>query len=193
VSHYVVVPLASPRARIAVLLVVVVALALAAHFSGLTESLTRARIAEIASSWGLAGIAAYVVLFALGELVQLPGAIFVLAAVAAYGPYVGTAVAYVGMNAAALAVFVFGRRIAGSALAEIEHPRVRALVREVAERPIRAAAFARGVLFVLPGVGYALALSSIRLREYVVGSAIGLVVPTLLAGVLGEWVLSLVS
>jgi uncharacterized membrane protein YdjX (TVP38/TMEM64 family) len=183
----------SPRVRIALLVSIVVALAAIGHFSGLADGLTRERIAAIASSWGVAGVVLYCALFAIGELVQLPGVIFVLAAVAAYGPYAGTFVAYLGMNAAALAVFVFGRRVAGSALAEIEHPRVRALVREVAERPIRAVAFARGVLFVLPGIGYALALSSVRLRDYLIGSAIGLVVPTLLTGVLGEWALRLMS
>jgi uncharacterized membrane protein YdjX (TVP38/TMEM64 family) len=173
--------------------VVVIALAALAHLSGLAESVTRERIAAIATSWGATGVLAYCAMFAIGELMQLPGALFVLAAVAAYGPCTGTLVAYLGMNAAALAVFLFGRRLAGSALAEIDHPRVKALIREVADRPIRAVAFARGVLFVLPGVGYALALSSVRLRDYAIGSAIGLVVPTLLAGALGEWALSLVS
>jgi len=178
--------------RIVLLVAVVGTLAAAAHFSGIASSLTRERITAIADAWGALGVAAYVALFAVAEILQLPGAIFVIAAVAAYGPWMGTLVAYVGMNVASMAVFVFGRVIAGSALAEVTHPRVKALMAEVERAPIRTTILARGVFFVLPGIGYALALSSVRFRHYVLGSAIGLVVPSLLAAVLGEWALSLV-
>ena len=171
---------------------IVIALAATAHFSGLASSITRERIEELALSWGLLGVLGYIAAFAVGEILQLPGAIFVIAAVAAYGPWLGTAIAYVGMNVASIAVFVFGRIIAGRALTEIAHPRVKQLMTEVDRAPIRTAIIARGILFVLPGIGYALALSSIRLSDYIVGSAIGLVVPSVLAALLGEWALSLV-
>jgi len=182
----------SPKLRIALLVSIVIALAAAAHFSGLASSLTRQRIEELALSWGWLGIVGYVAAFAVGEILQLPGALFVVAAVAAYGPWLGTAIAYVGMNVASVAVFLFGRLVAGRALTEITHPRVKQLMTEVDRAPIRTAVIARGVLFVLPGIGYALALSSIRLRHYVIGSAIGLIIPAALAALLGEWALSLV-
>ena len=189
-------PSAKARAaklRIALLVVVIVVLALVAHLTGLAEAVTRERVEELASSWGVVGFALYVAAFAVGEIMQLPGVVFVVAAVAAYGPWLGTGAAYVGMFAASLAVFLFGRVVAGKALAEVEHPRVRALVSRIDRAPISTVAFMRGVLFVLPGIGYACALSPIRFRDYAIGSAIGLVVPTVLAGVLGEWALSFLS
>jgi uncharacterized membrane protein YdjX (TVP38/TMEM64 family) len=183
----------SPTVRITILVILVVGLAAAAHFSGVASSLTRERVAALAQSWGALGVVGYVALFAVGEILQLPGAVFVVAAIAAYGPWLGTAIAYVGMNVASIAVFGFGRLVAGRALAEVTHPRVKALVREVEARPIRTAFVARGVLFVLPGIGYALALSPIRFRDYVIGSAMGLAIPSLLAAVLGEGLLRLVA
>ncbi len=171
----------------------VVALAAIGHFSGIASSLTRERVTEIATSSGVLGVAVYLVLFAVAEIMQLPGAVFVIAAIAAYGPWLGTLVAYLGMNLASVAVFFFGRFVAGRALTEVTHPRVKALVQEVERAPIRTTVIARGVFFVLPGIGYALALSSIRARDYVIGSAIGLLVPSLLAALLGEWALSLLS
>ena len=183
----------SPKVRIALLVAAVLALGAAGHFAGLTETITRPHIQELATSWGALGLVLFVVAFALGEILQLPGVVFVVAAVAAYGPWLGTVAAYLGMLAASVAVFTFGRAIAGRALAEIEHPRVRAIMARVDRAPIRTVAFLRGVLFVLPGIGYACALSSIRFRDYLLGSAIGLVVPALIAAVLGEWVLSLLA
>jgi uncharacterized membrane protein YdjX (TVP38/TMEM64 family) len=183
---------APPVVRIAILVAVVLALALAAQLSGLTAWLTRERVQALAEHWGVLGVLAYVVLFALAEIAQLPGALFVLAAVAAYGPWSGALIAYFGMNVASLATFLFGRAVAGRALVEVTHPRVKALVAQIEHTPVRSTAFARGVLFVLPGIGYALALSPVRVRDYVLGSAIGLVVPTLLAAVGGAWLLSLV-
>jgi uncharacterized membrane protein YdjX (TVP38/TMEM64 family) len=179
--------------RIALLVVLVVALAFAAHASGLASSLSREHVIEIAQAWGMLGVVIYVVVFAAAEIVQLPGAVFVIAAVAAYGPWFGTFVAYVGMNVASVAVFLFGRLVAGQALTEITHPRVKALMAQVDRAPIRTAFLARGVFFVLPGMGYALALSSIRLRDFVIGSAIGLAIPSMLTGLLGEWALRLLA
>lgn len=180
----------SPRARIALLVALVIALAIAAHVSGLASSLTRERVVEIAEASGNVGVGLYLLVFAIAEIMQLPGAVFVLAAVAAYGPWFGTFIAYVGMNVASLAVFLFGRLVAGQALAELAHPRVKALMSQVEHAPIRTAFLARGVFFVLPGMGYALALSSIRLRDYLIGSALGLAIPSALTGALGEWTLS---
>ena len=42
----------------------------------------------------------------------------------------------------------------------------------------------RSVLFLSPSINYALALSSISLEVFMIGSAIGLVTPLTLAGVL---------
>jgi uncharacterized membrane protein YdjX (TVP38/TMEM64 family) len=183
----------SPKLRIALLVLVLVLLGAVAHGTGLTESVTRERVQEIATSWGAAGLALYVVGFSIVEILQLPGVIFVVAAIAAYGPWIGTAAAYLGMLGASITVFLFGRLVAGRALAEVEHPRVRALMSRVDARPIATVVFLRGVLFMLPGIGYACALSSIRFRDYVIGSAIGLVVPSVLAAVLGEWALSFLA
>ncbi len=180
----------SPKLRIAALVSVVVTLTACAHLSGLGAAVTRESIQQMATGWGNLGVALYLTAFSVGEVLQLPGVIFVLAAVAAYGPWVGTVVSYFGMLGASTTVFLFGRMIAGRALAEVEHPRVRALMRHVDRAPIATVAFLRGVLFVLPGVSYACALSSIRLRDYVIGSAIGLVVPSVITGALGEWALS---
>lgn len=183
----------SPKVRIALLVSVVLLLGATAHFSGLAEAVTRERVQELATSWGAPGLALYVVAFSVGEIMQLPGVIFVVAAVAAYGPWLGTLAAYLGMLSASITVFLFGRLVAGRALAEVEHPRVRALMAQVDRAPIRTVAFMRGILFVLPGIGYACAVSSVRFRDYVAGSAIGLVVPSVIAAVLGEWALSFLS
>ena len=183
----------SPRARIALLVVVVIGLVAGAHFSGVASLLTRERVAGIAESWGALGVVIYLVLCAIGEVLQLPGAVFVVAAIAAYGPWLGTAIAYLGMNVASVAVFLFGRLVAGRALTELTHPRVKALMEQIDRAPIRTVFLARGVLFVLPGIGYALALSSVRFRDFVIGSALGLTIPSVIAAALGEWALSLVG
>lgn len=179
----------SPTVRITILVIIVLGLAALAHFSGISSWLSRDRVAAIAAEWGALGIVVYIVLFAVAEIMQLPGAIFVVAAVAAYGLWFGTLIAYIGMNVASMAVFGFARGIAGRALSEVSHPRVQALMREVDRKPIRTAFVARGILFVLPGIGYALALSSIRFRDYVIGSAMGLAIPSAITALASEWLM----
>lgn len=180
----------SPAARITLLVVIVVALAVAAQLSGLAALVTRERVESIARSSGVLGFLAYLVLASLGEIAQLPGVIFVVAAVAAYGPWLGTLAAYAGMLGACCSVFLFGRLVGGRALTEIDNPRVVALMARIERHPIRSVAFARAALFMLPGVGYALALSPVRFWQYAVGSAIGLWVPIVLGALLAEGLLT---
>ena len=45
------------------------------------------------------------------------------------------------------------------------------------------------MLWMAPPLNYALAMSKLRFREYIIGSAIGLVIPIALVSLLFEWFL----
>lgn len=178
----------SPKVRIALLLALIALAVVVAHATGFADEITPERLREIATSCGALGAIALIAGFALGEIVQLPGVVFVAAALAAYGPWMGTGVAYLGMLAACVASFAVGRLVAGGAAEEIVHPRVRLWTERAARAPVTTVALVRAFLFVLPGTGYAFSVSSIRFRDHAIGSAIGLVVPALIAGAIGGWV-----
>ncbi|MGZ3441569.1 MAG: VTT domain-containing protein, partial [Polyangia bacterium] len=106
----------------------------------------------------------------------------------AWGRVGGGALSYVAALVSVSLGFAVVRAIGGQPLATIERPRVRALLARLDQRPILTVALLRLFLWVAPALNYALALSSVRYRDYAIGSALGLALPMALAAALfGVW------
>jgi uncharacterized membrane protein YdjX (TVP38/TMEM64 family) len=119
----------------------------------------------------------------------VPGLVFVAAAVLVWGRIAGAALAYGGALVAVSFSFAVVRAIGGQPLGELKQKWVRATLAQLDKRPIRTVALLRLVLWIAPALNYALALSPIRYREYVIGSAIGLVLPVGTAAAFLEFLL----
>ena len=145
------------------------------------------RQVETAGGWG---VLFYVVTFVIGELVHIPGMVFVAASILAYGRYAGFFVGLLGAVCAVVVSFLFVRADGGNLLTEIDHPFVKRMMARLDERPVATVLELRSFLWLAPPLNYALAMSSIRFGDYLVGSTLGLVVPVLAAGFLFEWLFS---
>jgi uncharacterized membrane protein YdjX (TVP38/TMEM64 family) len=160
--------------RLGVLVVLVVGLVFAAHASGLTAHLRtgelRSRMAA-AGAWGPVG---YVAAFSAGELAHVPGWVFITAAVVSYGLLRGATLAFVGAMVSLSVSFAVVRGVGGKQLAAIRWQFVRRMLAHLDERPIRTVALLRLVFSMSPQLNYGLALSSVRWRDYLIGSALGL-------------------
>jgi|EndMetStandDraft_6_1072998.scaffolds.fasta_scaffold16836_3 uncharacterized membrane protein YdjX (TVP38/TMEM64 family)/rhodanese-related sulfurtransferase len=122
----------------------------------------------------------HVVLFALGTIVFLPGAIFGLAGGLLFGPLWGTILNLAGAMLGATAAFVVGRFVAADRVRGWAGPHLRRLVDGVEAEGWRFVAFVRLVpLFPFNLTNYALGLTRISLRDYVVASAVCMVPGTL--------------
>jgi uncharacterized membrane protein YdjX (TVP38/TMEM64 family) len=169
----------SPR-RIAILVTLVAALIAAAWLSGVRAQLSLDNIHALTARCGTVGVLAFVALFAAAHLAHLPGLVFVAAAVVSWGQLLGGLVAWLGAVAAMSLSFVVVRAIGGKAPEKISRPRIEQLLQTLDRRPIRTVMLLRIVVWVNPSVTVALALSRVRFRDFVLGSAAGLVAPILL-------------
>jgi uncharacterized membrane protein YdjX (TVP38/TMEM64 family) len=126
------------------------------------------------------GLAIFVTLFALGNLAQIPGWIFLGAAVLALGAGWGVAVTYLAACISCLLTFFVVRLVGGDALRGLGGKRVAWLFGQLDARPIRSVLLLRMMLQTLPALNYALALSGVRFRDYAVGTLLGLPLPLIL-------------
>jgi uncharacterized membrane protein YdjX (TVP38/TMEM64 family) len=184
-------PVASPRRwlRLVLLAAILVGLYIGARSAGWLERFDLEAVRAAVSDAGALGIVLYVLAFALGVLLQVPGMVFVGAAVLAYGRAVGYVVALGGAIFAVCLSFAFVRAVGGQPLGSVQRPFIRRLLARLEAKPIRTLAVMRVFLFISPPVTYALALSSIRFRDYAAGSALGLVIPTAVVTWTLDWVL----
>jgi uncharacterized membrane protein YdjX (TVP38/TMEM64 family) len=172
--------------RLVILGVVLVALLLVAHLTGLTASFSQARVRTLIQSTGKWGMLLFIAAFAIGELLHIPGLVFVGAAVVAFGRVRGGILSYAGAVVSISVTFAFIRAVGGQPLGTIRNQRVQALLARLDQRPILTVALLRLITWLTPAINYGLALSSVRFRDYFIGSAVGLVVPiALLAALMG--------
>jgi len=176
--------------RLGILTLVVIASGVVAHLTGMTEYMTREHVRELIVGLGPLGVVVFVALFVVGELAHVPGWVFIGASILAYGRVTGGIVGYLGALAAVAVAFVVVRGIGGQALSAIRRPFFVRVLAQVDRRPIATVTVLRILLIMTPALTYALALTRIRFRDYMLGSAIGLVIPITLMSLLFDWLLS---
>lgn len=175
--------------RLLALAAALILLFVAGKSTGLTNALSAERIRNFVGNAGPWGYALYAGLFACGELVHVPGMFFVGAGVLAFGKLAGFFAALTGSILSVCFTFLLVRTVAGRALSDVQSPMVKRMLSHLDEHPIRTVALLRLLLWLAPPVNYALALSNVRFRDYLVGSAFGLLVPVMSAALLFDWLI----
>ena len=138
---------------------------------------------------GAAGVLVYVLAYAVGAICMVPSSLLMMGAGMAYGPIWGTVIASpASVVAATLAWFVgrtvARRRVAGWAAAD---PRFEALDAAVADRGLQIVTLARlSPLLPFTLLNLAFGVTTVRLRDYALGSLVGLLPVTVLYVYIGS-------
>jgi uncharacterized membrane protein YdjX (TVP38/TMEM64 family) len=116
----------------------------------------------------------------VGNLLYVPGWVFLVGAVFALGKeWGGVATFIAGLCSSTLSFYVI-RRLGGTALRSLNHRWADKIFAHLDERPIVSVTLLRLLFQTLPALTYALALADIRFRHYFLGTFLGLPVPIFL-------------
>jgi uncharacterized membrane protein YdjX (TVP38/TMEM64 family) len=160
----------------AVALFLVILLALF-EVSGLRNHFNLPFIRQLILRHEIGGVVLFALLFSLGNLIHIPGWVFLAAAVLALGRAAGGAVTYVAAVASCGFTFVMIRALGGDALRLIRNPVAVRILRGLDAHPIKSVTLLRILFQTMPALNYALALSGIKFRNYAVGTLVGLPLP----------------
>src|SRR5205823_2128569 len=145
--------------------------------SGLRDHFNLAFIRELILQHQVGGLVLFVLLFSLGNLIQVPGIVFLAAAVVTLDRFWGGVVTYVAAMTSCALTFVIIRALGGDALRTLNNRVAVRILRELDARPIASVALLRVLFQTAPALNYALAMSGIKLRNYLVGTLLGLPLP----------------
>jgi len=176
-----------PGARVVLALALGVALGVFGKLTGLDSFLDRERVKSLVEGAGALGLLAYVAIFALGQLLGVPGLVFVAAGILIYGKLYGAGASLLGAVVAVTVSFLVVRTVGGKPLGDVQRPFMRRVMARLDARPVRAIVLLRLVFWLAPPVNYALALSPVRLRDFVLGSALGMLLPISIASFFFDW------
>jgi uncharacterized membrane protein YdjX (TVP38/TMEM64 family) len=162
------------RRRLVSRSVLVMALTVAIIWLGLhRELLQLATIERELQRFGVWAPILFLLLYALGTVLFVPGSVLTLAGGALFGPIWGTLWNLTGATFGATLAFLIARYLASDWVAARSSDRLGRLIRGVEEEGWRFVAFVRLVpLFPFNLVNYAFGLTRIRLREYVLASLV---------------------
>lgn len=147
------------------------------QLSGLREHFNLEFLRQQIVEHKLSGLLIFVLLFSLGNMIQIPGWVFLAAAVLALGRTGGGLATYVAASVSCAITFISIRFIGGDALRQLDNRMIANILRRLDAQPIRSVLLARTLFQTAPPLNYALALSGIKFRNYMIGTLLGLPLP----------------
>jgi uncharacterized membrane protein YdjX (TVP38/TMEM64 family) len=177
--------------RLWMVLACLVCLWLLFRASGMASAFDLQNMQDRFAEHRLAGLLIFVLLFALGNLIQIPGSIFLISAVLTLGQAWGGLATYVAACATCVTTFAVIRWLGADALRNFDGKLARRIFAQLDRHPVRSVALLRLLFQTVPALNYALALSGIRFRSYLAGTLLGLPLPIalycLFFGTLARW------
>ncbi|MFU8804456.1 MAG: TVP38/TMEM64 family protein, partial [Bradymonadaceae bacterium] len=144
--------------------------------TGPTEAWLTSLFAAV-GNWGAAGVVVFVVVFVAATIVLVPGSVLTIAAGFLFGVVGGLVVVSLASLLGALAALVIGRYLARDLVRDrlARSPRIQLLLQVIEDDGFKAVLLARLVPF-LPYnlLNYALGLTHVRWRPYMLGTVVGM-------------------
>lgn len=163
--------------RLVSLLGIMLTLLLLAKYTSLGTYFSVEKLQELIKEAGNWGLLIFFLVFLLGTLMSVPGAVFVVFAVLTYGYLGGILLSYTAAVLCAMINFLFARLVGGKALTEIKNKRIQKVLSRVETHPITTICWLRIFMLLSPVVNYAMALTSIKARQFLIGNAIAMILP----------------
>lgn len=157
------------------------------EFTGIRQHLNLSYLREVIHMHPVWGLCLFIGAFCLGNIVQIPGWFFLAAAVLALGKLQGGIVTYMAAIISCGVTFLMIRLIGGDVLRKLNTQWAIKVLSKLDTYPLACVAVLRTFMQTAPALNYALALSGVSFRKYMLGSAIGLPLPIIVYCVFFEF------
>ncbi len=144
------------------------------EFSGLRGHFSLAFLQQQIEQNRITGLFVFVLLFVLGNLIQIPGWIFLAAAVLTLGQMWGGVATYIAASISCVVTFLAIRCVGGDALRQLNNKIAVRILTRLDAHPVTSVFLLRVLFQTVPALNYALAMSGIRFRHYLIGTLLGL-------------------
>jgi uncharacterized membrane protein YdjX (TVP38/TMEM64 family) len=173
--------------RVGLILAFAITLGLIIELMGLRENFSLEYLKATIEANLLVGIAIFIGMFALGNLIHIPGWIFMAAALLTLGKVGGGLLTYTAAVLSCLVTYVIIGYIGKDSLRNINNKFAKKLFGHLDSHPLRSVVLLRAFFGTAPVLNYAMALSGVTFRNHIKGTMIGLAIPIFLHTVLFDF------
>jgi uncharacterized membrane protein YdjX (TVP38/TMEM64 family) len=129
-------------------------------------------------SLGAWGYLAFILVYLLSSLLNIPGTAFMLLAFISFDNLIeGILLTYISSFLAAIATFQLGKWLGGSNSEMQQSPKIRKILQQAELQPIKTLVILRTLMQFSPLIGYSLSLTQIKTKDYIIGNLISLLIP----------------
>lgn len=176
-----------------VMLAVVLTVVGVGRFTGLHELVSLESIRATVTDAGPLAVPLYLGVFVGAVTLGLPGGVFVVAGLVAFGVWQGTLWATVGAAVGGtLATWLYGK-VGGTPVGVPAHPIARRVQARLGARPLLTIAVVRFLMRLAPPSHMALALAGVSPRDNLLGTLLGMAPKVFIASLFLDWIVAQLS
>lgn len=149
----------------------------AARLTGAERWLEPSHLVGTLRAMGAWGWVVFVLAVVLAELASLPGIVFVGVASAVWGSWLGCVHMLLAAVFSSVVSFALARWVGGKPLSAVRWRWVERTLSRIQRHPVLTVIALRSVFWMATWLSYVLAMSPIRFRHYLLGTALGLLTP----------------
>jgi uncharacterized membrane protein YdjX (TVP38/TMEM64 family) len=172
--------------KIILITLFLVTLFIIAELTGIRDNFTIAYIQSLFLNNIIISSLLFSFLFSVANLLQIPGWIFLVAAISSLGKFHGATLTYIAANISCIISYLIVGYLGDDALRKIDNRFIIKTLKNLDKHPIRSMILLRLVFQTFPPINYTLALSGVRLRDYVISCMIGLPIPIIVLTIFFE-------
>jgi uncharacterized membrane protein YdjX (TVP38/TMEM64 family) len=158
-------------------LLFLVILFLIGKFSGLTDQVSTEKIQKLFEGNIFKATVIYCVIFTVGNILQVPGIVFLAPAVLALGKFHGGLITYIAACISCFVTYFVVGFLSGDTIRNIKNPRIEKALLKLDERPLIIMFLLRLVFQTYPPLNYAFAMAKVPFRKYALATILAMPVP----------------
>jgi uncharacterized membrane protein YdjX (TVP38/TMEM64 family) len=164
--------------KAAALVLFVITAVVIVRFTPVKEFLTAERLGNFLENAGFLAPLAYIIVYAAGVCLFVPGTLLTALGAAIFGPYFGFLYVWVGAMLGSSLAFFIGRYLGRDFAASLIGDRLRKYDEAIERNGFATVLYLRLVYFPFTPLNFGMGLTRVRFRDYFSGTALGIIVGT---------------
>jgi len=160
------------------LLMFIVAAVITVRFTGVREFLTVEKFGALLAAAGIWAPLAFILVYAVGVCLFIPGTLLTALGAAIYGPYWGFIYVWVAAMLGAAGAFLIGRYLGREFAASLIGDRLKKYDDAIARNGFATVLYLRLVYFPFTAMNFGMGLTKVLFRDYLWGTGLGILVGT---------------
>ncbi len=160
------------------LILFIVAAIVIVRFTPIGEYLTPKQINVLLATAGIWAPVVFIILYAVGVCLFVPGTLLTAVGAAVFGPFQGFVYVWVGAMLGAAGAFLIGRYLGREFAASLIGPRLKKYDEAIGRNGFATVLYLRLVYFPFTPMNFGMGLTRVRFQDYLLGTGVGILVGT---------------